>query len=342
MRRLTVLGAALTVATAAGAQTSNYTVTNVITTAQDSRLVNPWGLSRPPKNQMENAWWIADQVTGLSTLYTASGTILDLSVTIPAAGGSGSGSPTGTVNNAALKEFAFATLDGTISIWNAYEKPSVPGKRCFECHVGSATIVIDNSAAGASYQGLAIATNAATGSLTYYVANANGGVEVYDATTFSSVTLPAGAFTDARIPSTYTPAGIQAIGSEIFVTYNASAGGGTGYVDAFDTNGKLKLRLQNGWFNQPWGVVLAPATFGSFGGAILIGNTGSGWIGAYNRRTGAFEGFLQSGGADLFIPGLWALDFGDGSAQSGPTNVLYFNAVGADLTTGQFGAITAN
>jgi uncharacterized protein (TIGR03118 family) len=202
--------------------------------------------------------------------------------------------------------------------------------------------MVNHSTEGASYQGLTIAKNATSGAQTYYAANANGGIEAYDATSFSPVTLPAGAFTDAKVPKTYSPAGIQAIGSKIFVTYNAIAGGGTGFVDAYNTNGKLLLRLEQGWFNQPWGVALAPASFGAFSSAILVGNTGSGWIGAYNASTGAFLGFLESGGSDITIPGLWGLEFGNGSTESGPADVLYFNAGGASLTTGVFGAIAAN
>jgi uncharacterized protein (TIGR03118 family) len=341
MRITILLSAALLFAVGADAQT-NYAVTNVVTNAKDARLVNPWGLSHPAVNHHErNEWWVADQGSGYSTLYSANGEVLDLAVSIPAASGVGPGSPTGIASNSPIDVFAFVTLDGTISTWSADTAPSNPGKHCYQCHVSNANIVVNNSESGASYQGLTIATNAGTGTLAYYVANANGGVEVYDAATFSPVTLAAGAFTDSKIPGSYTPAGIQAIGSNIFVTYNASAGGGTGYVDAFDTDGKLVLRLENGWFNQPWGVTLAPADFGSFSSTILVGNTGSGWIGAYSAKTGAFKGFLQSGGTDLFIPGLWALAFGDGQRQSGPTDVLYFNAGGANQTTGVFGAIAA-
>ena len=100
--------------------------------------------------------------------------------------------------------------------------------------------MVNNSASGASYQGLTIAKNATSGLYTYYVANANGGVEAYDAASFSRVTLPAGAFMDSKVPASYTPAGIQAIGKDIYVTYNASAGGGTGFVGVFDTNGKFQ------------------------------------------------------------------------------------------------------
>jgi uncharacterized protein (TIGR03118 family) len=342
MRNILLQSAALMFAIGAHAQTNNYTVTSIVTNLQDAHLVNPWGLAHPPKHKLHNEWWAADEVSGLSTLYTADGNISPLMVTIPPASGGGTGSPTGIASPPSTVIFAFVTLDGTISTWDATSKPSKPGVRCYECHVGTATIVVNNSARGASYQGLTIATNVTSGTQTYYAANANAGVEAYDATSFSPLTLPAGAFTDARIPKAYTPAGIQALGSRIFVTYNRTAGGGTGYVDGFDTNGKLLLRLQNGWFNQPWGVVSTPANFGAFSNMILVGNTGSGWIGAYSKTSGTFEGFLQSGGSDLTVPGLWGLGFGDGTADSGPTDVLYFNAGGMQQTAGVFGEIAAN
>ena len=336
-----MLCAAALLPVGAGAQTTNYTVTNIVTSSQDARLVNPWGLSRPLKSTAkENEWWTSDQGTGLSTLYDANGTIVDLQVTVPPAPGSGNptGSPTGTVFNS--NNFVFATLDGTISNWYAGDNQNT-GSGCARCHVQQATIKVNNFAANASYQGLTVATNATSHAATYYAANANGGIEAYDAASFSPVTLPPGAFTDSKIPAGYTPAGIQGIGSKIYVTYNRNAGGGTGFVDAYNTNGKLLLRLQKGNFSQPWGVALAPANFGQFSNMILVGNTGSGWIGAYSATTGQFAGFLQSGGQDLTIPGLWGIVFGNGNVESGPTNVLYFNGGGANQTTGVFGAITA-
>ncbi len=347
MKKIIVLTAAAFLCTGAEAQTGSYTVANIVTNSQDAHLVNPWGISRAASKSVgENEWWISDQVTGLSTLYDANGSIVGLTVKVPAAGTTGPGSPTGTAAytiSGSNVNFAFATLDGTISYWNSQTPPVSPGKSCAACHVTTATIMVNNSAAGASYQGLTIAKNATSGAETFYAANANGGIEAYDAASFAPVTLPAGAFTDAKVPKTYSPAGIQAIGSKIYVTYNRTAGGGTGFVDAYTTNGKLLMRLQTGWFNQPWGVTLAPASFGAFGGMLLVGNTGSGWIGAYNATTGKFAGFLaDSTGYDVTIPGLWGLEFGNGSADSGPTTSLYFAAGGPNLTTGTFGVITAN
>jgi uncharacterized protein (TIGR03118 family) len=341
MTKLLVPSAALLFCAAAGAQTNNYTASNIVTNTQDSNLVNPWGLSRPSKASLkENEWWASDQVTGLSTLYYGNGTIVGLTVAIPSAI-SGPGSPTGTAFNPVNHNFAFATLDGLIVNWDAAVQNS-NRPSCAKCHTTTATIMVNRSAAGASYQGLTIAKNATSGAQTYYAANANGGIEAYDAASFAPVTLPAGAFTDPLIPKTYSPAGIQAIGAKIYVAYNAIAGGGTGYVDAYNNNGKRLLRLQTGWFNQPWGVALAPANFGAFSGMILVGNTGNGWIGAYSPTNGTFQGFLQSGAQNLTIPGIWGIEFGDGNTESGPTNVLYFNAGGPNLTSGVFGAITAN
>ena len=342
-----VLAATALVCVGVQAQTNSYTVTNIVTNSQDPHLVNPWGVSRAASKSIgENEWWISDQVTGLSTLYDANGSVVGLTVTIPPAGTSGPGSPTGTAAYTISKtnvNFAFATLDGTISYWNSQTRPGSPGKSCAQCHVTTANIMVNNSASGASYQGLTIAKNATSGAETFYAANANGGIEAYDAASFAPVTLPAGAFTDAKIPAAYSPAGIQAIGSKIFVTYNRTAGGGTGFVDAYSTNGKLVMRLQTGWFNQPWGVTQAPASFGAFSGMILVGNTGSGWIGAYDASTGKFAGFLDdSTGNAITLPGLWGLEFGNGSADSGPTTSLYFTDGGANLTTGTFGVITAN
>ena len=318
--------------------TNSYTLTNLITNQTDSHLVNPWGLSRPSSaSATENEWWTSDQATGLSTLYDANGTAVSLVVTIPPAGTTGTGSPTGTVFNA--NNFLFATLDGTISNWNANTKPTVPGTSCAKCHVTSATIMVNHSTAGAVYTGLTVAKNATSGAVTYYAANNNGGVEAYD-TSFNPVTL-SGSFVDPNIPPAYKPFGIQAVGAKIYVTfYNGSSGG---YVDVFDTNGNLQLSLAQGAFSEPWGIAQAPASFGAFSKTLLVGNTISGLIAAFNPSTGALVGVLKnSSGQKITIPGLWGIEFGDGSTESGPTTTLYFNGGGAGFSTGVFGAIAAN
>ena len=346
MRNITKINIALLLCAGAYGQsttTNSYTVKNIVTNTQDPHLLNPWGISRAAtKSVGENQWWVSDQVAGVSTLYTASGTITGLTVTIPPASGTGPGSPTGTAANTISSThvvFAFATLDGTISIWDSNTGPNGGSGSCAGCHTSTATIKVNNSPSGASYQGLTFVKNATSG--TYYAANNNGGVEAYDATTFAQISMPGG-FTDSKIPSTYAPAGIQAIGSKIYVAYNKISGGGTGFLDAFDTNGTLLLHFSSRYLNQPWGIARAPKTFGKFSNMLLVGNTGSGWIGAYNPTTAKFLGFLETGGQFVTIPNLWGIEFGNGSAATGPTNVLYFAGGGPNQTTGVFGSITAN
>jgi uncharacterized protein (TIGR03118 family) len=346
--RLVVI--ALLLCVVAGAQTNSYTVTPIVNNTQDPYLINPWGLSRPVSASVgENEWWAADNGTGYSTLYYAdkSGpqSLAPLVITVPSASGTVHGSPTGTAYNAAVgpgpgkENFTFATLDGTISNWNAGQQPAPGGSGCYRCHVSNATIVVNNSSAKASYTGLAIATNATTHAPTYYAANNQGSVEAYDAASFIPVPL-SGSFSDPTIPAAYKPFGVQAFGSVIVVTfYNGVSGG---YVDAFDTNGNRKGRLAQGSFSEPWGVALAPANFGAFSNMLLVGNTNSGWIAAFDPKSGAFKGFLNdSTGNPITIPGLWAIAFGNGNPKSGPVNTLYYNG-GGRYTTGVFGAITAN
>ncbi|MBA3912351.1 MAG: TIGR03118 family protein [Acidobacteriales bacterium] len=351
MKTTLLIAAALFVCLSAGAQTNSYTVTPIVNNTQDPYLINPWGLSRPVKSTLgENEWWASDNGTGYTTLYYAdrngSNSLAPLVISIPTALGAGVGSPTGTVYNGntgpgpGKNNFAFATLDGTISNWNAGQLPAVKGTGCYECHVTSATVVVNRGRAGASYTGLTIANAAGTNAPTFYAANNNAGVETYDAATFKHVVFT-GKFTDPQIPTSYKPYGIQTIGNNVWVTFfNGSAGG---FVDAFDVSGKLKKRLAQGSFSEPWGVAQAPANFGSLSNAILVGNVTSGWIAAFDSTTGAFKDYLRdSGGNIITLPGLWGISFGNGNHESGPTNTLYYAAGGVDEKTGVFGAITAN
>src|SRR5438105_295661 len=84
----------------------------------DSQLVNPWGIAFFPGGP----FWIADNNSGFSTIYDASGNKSALVVTIPPASGTGLGTPTGIVTNNTGHfngySFIFDTEDGTVSGWN--------------------------------------------------------------------------------------------------------------------------------------------------------------------------------------------------------------------------------
>jgi uncharacterized protein (TIGR03118 family) len=102
---------------------------------------------------------------------------------------------------------------------------------------------------------------------------------------------------------------------------------GNGFVDVFDFNGNLIQPLvSNGKLNSPWGLALAPAQFGDFSNALLVGNFGDGTINAYDPNIGTYLGTLQDAtGTVISIPGLWALRFGNG-VSAGDVNTLYFTA----------------
>jgi uncharacterized protein (TIGR03118 family) len=286
----------------------------------DSHLINPWGLSRGASTY----WWASDQGKGVSTLYDGLGNPQALVVTIPSANGIGAGSPTGTV--ALGSKFVFVTLDGTISAWSSGT---------------SAVIKVNNSTKGAFYTGCTVALRNSVATL--YVANNSGGaggIEAYD-TQFHAVTLPAGAFIDPNVPAGIPPYNVQIAGGKIYVTFsNGAPGAGLGYVSAFDTNGTLLLSLEHGtWMNAPWGIALAPANFGTFSHALLVGQLGSGVIVAFNPSTGNVAGVLKnSSGKPIVNNDLWALGFGNGGL-AGPTTTLYFTAGIGGYLHGLFGTI---
>jgi len=310
----------------------------------DTHLVNAWGLVAGPTTP----WWVANNGTLTSTLYNATGTAQTLVVSIP-------GPPTGVVFNgsagfvvrsgtaAGPALFIFATEDGKIAGWN----PNVPTPGSTQ-----ATVAVDNSAAGSVYKGLAIASTAA-GDRLYATDFHNGAVDVFNSA-FVPVNIP-GAFADHNLPAGYAPFGIQTIGTSVFVTYALQdadahddvAGVGHGYVDEYDTTGLLLRRVASkGRLNSPWGLALAPATFGAFAGALLVGNFGDGKINAFDlasaRGTGQAVqlGQLHSAtGAPLKIDGLWALQFGKGNANSGSTNSLFFTAGPGGESHGLFGRL---
>ena len=112
-------------------------------------------------------------------------------------------------------------------------------------------------------------------------------------------------------------------------------------MDVFNTNGYLIRRLiSRGPLDAPWGLVLAPAGFGRFSEALLVGNLGNGSINAFDFETGAFRGTLANRqGQPIQNAGLWALTFGNGSQGFNP-ETLYFDAGIDNFQHGLFGAIT--
>jgi len=237
--------------------------------------------------------------------------------------------------------FIFDGEDGTITAWNPAADPVVAGH-------STASLVIDNSGAGAVYKGLAYGTNA-RGNFLFATNFHSGAIEAYN-TSFQLTALD-GTFTDPNLPAGYAPFGIANIDGDLFVTYakqdaakhDPVRGDGLGFVDVFSTSGRFVRRFASrGVLNAPWGVVRAPIGFGAFGGDVLIGNFGNtgrfaGWITAFGNR-GEFRGELRRpDGRPVAIDGLWALSFGTFSGSDADT--LYFTAGPNDEADGLFGKL---
>jgi|CZLA01.1.fsa_nt_gi uncharacterized protein (TIGR03118 family) len=293
----------------------------------DKQLINPWGLVYGPSAP----FWLSDQGSGLSTLYDGNGVKQSLVVTVPAASGTGMGSPTGIVYNGSSEfqidnwtsAFLFSTLDGTISGWSHFDP-------------NNALIGVNNSAKGAVYTGLAI-TSKASGNFLYAADVANNKVDVYDGK-FKFVK----SFTDTSLPAGFAPSGIQDINGQVYVAFAATNGGSGGYIDIFNEDGTFVKTLIHGKpLNQPWGFAVAPANFGVLSSTLLISNnTNSGTINGFNPSTGAFVGTVKnSAGKPLHFNQIWGIEFGGGTAANGNTNQLFYTAGPNNNLNGVFGVI---
>jgi uncharacterized protein (TIGR03118 family) len=345
---------------------SAYRQTNLVSdspgvgTIEDPLLVNPWGISMGATSP----FWVANAGTSTSTLYRETSTTPLVKnpamphITIPG------GLPTGTVANPTATDFVlpgacasapcganflFASITGNITGWD----PNAPA-------AGSTTAVIAVSRSGSVYTGLAIGNNGG-GNFLYAADSKNNNIDVFNSS-FALQSEASFPFTDPTVgpqalPADYHVHNIQALGGELYVTYakiNPAPPNPAdpyirpgGAVNVFDFNGNFLRRVVlNGPLgaplSAPWGVAIAPATFGIFGDALLVGNfdfDGNGRISAYNKTTGAFLGQVQDeSGLLVNIDGLWGLQFGNGGNGGNP-NSLYFSAGLAHEQHGLFGKL---
>jgi len=334
-----------------GAYQQHNLVSDLPNTADqtDANLVNAWGIVFHPNGPV----WINNNGTGTSTLYDGKGEPFPvgtpLVVHIPVSTTDASpGNPTGIVFNSSTTDFLltkdttsapsafiFASESGVITAWAS------------TVDAMNALVQVDNSTASSPpiYKGLALAGNG-TGHFLYATDFHNGKIDVFDAT-FKPATL-AGNFTDPNLPEGFAPFGIRNINGDVYVTYAKQdadkkddvPGKGLGLVNVFDANGNLRHRFAaDEPLNAPWGLTLAPASFGRFRGRLLVGNFGDGTILAYDLATGQFHGRLkQADGTELTIDGLWGLSFGNGVLDQ-PTDTLFFTAGPQGEAHGLYGRI---
>jgi len=340
---------------AATAPTPTFIQTNLISDGTvpaaktDPNLINPWGVSFGT-----SPFWISDNGTGLASVDSVTGANITLNaipaVTIPPAmPGGPPAAVTGQVANpfpsafvlpdGSPAAFLFATEDGTISGWNTGTQAVTLVNNNTNSAAGDAA-----SKTGAVYKGLAIGTSASGPTL--YAANfRHGTVDMFNASL-----KPIKSFTDAAVPAGFAPFNVQMLDGKLFVTFAQQdptkhddvAGAGHGFVDAFDLNGNMLGRVASGGtLDSPWGLAIAPPTFGSFANDLLVGNFGDGTINVFNPTTDAFLGQLTgANGKPLVNQSLWALTPGNGGA-AGDVNTIYFTAGLQSEQHGLFGSIIA-
>ncbi len=298
----------------------------------DPLLANPWGLAR----SAGGPWWLADNDTGWSTIYTATGKQESIRVLIPTAGNgptsptglNGPGTPTGIVYNGSSTDFQvqgksasfiYATLDGTISAW-------APG-----VNANQSTLVVDNSANKAMYTALAI-TSKPSGNFLYAADNTNNHVDMFDGN-FKLVQ----SFSDPSIPSTFSVFGIQDINGLVYVAYAVPNVGAGGYIDLFTEDGTfVKTLIQGAPLNQAWGIAAAPGNFGPLSNTLLVSNNSvEGTINAFDPIDGKFVGTIKGqNGKPIELNNLWGIAFGGNNASSGAYNELYVT-VGQGIGTAE-------
>jgi uncharacterized protein (TIGR03118 family) len=293
--------------------------------------LNGWGMVSLP----DGSFCVANPFsTGLATFYDRSGHVLPQTITVPASAAHPFGTvglPTGIVYNptsdfvisangkSAPALLIFDSFDGTISGWNPDVDPT------------HAIVMVDNGAAGDIYTGLDMAQNSQGQNVLYAADFTQNRVEMFDGN-FN----PIGHFTDASVTSiepSFHPWSVQALNGELYVTFASLANTHGGVVDVFDTDGNLLRQFAanapgEGPLENPWGITQAPANFGAYSNDLLIGNVaGAGNINVFDPATGAYLGQLDKpDGTPIAITGLWDLEFGDGTPNSGKTNELFFDA----------------
>jgi len=327
---------ALAIAVSAHAQ---YTQTNLVSDGFvpaahiDPNLVNPWGLAF----NSTGPFWIADNGPSVSTLYNSTGTPFPVANPLVVNVLPPDSAPTGLVfnggtgftvtKNGVTKPalFIFVTEGGQISGWNPQVDPT------------HAIVASDESDEGAIYKGAALMDNH------LYVTNFTGGtVDVYNSQFHEFAH-----FTDSHVPAGYKPFGIEPIGNHMLaVTFALKsgdddvAGPGHGIVDLFSEGGFLIRRFATGGaLNSPWGIAVAPGSFGPASNKLLIGNFGDGRINVYSQ-TGVFMGPLRDTNGDPIVnDGLWSIRFGNGGL-AGDTHTLFFTAGINGEQDGLFGGIS--
>jgi len=249
------------------------------------------------------------------------------------------GMPTGVVANTGdgfkveglRSDFIEATEDGTISVLHSTSPIAIRA--------------VDHSKMGAVYKGLALVTESGGAQILLAANFRSGIIEAFDSN-FAPFHLQ-GTFQDPAAPEGFAPLGIHVIAdNRVVVTFaqqNSSkhdpvTASGAGFVSLFDFEGNFLHRIASGGtLNAPMGAAIAPATFGSFASALLVGNFGDGTINAFDMHSQTFLGQLKdSNGRVLITPSLRELFV----APKVHPNTLFLTALDNSARHSMFAEVT--
>jgi uncharacterized protein (TIGR03118 family) len=335
----------------------------------DPNLSNPWGIQFGYAGPV----LIGNNSTGIVTPYLAIPPAIGAShFTIPSRAGSGAAITSIAAFGVADPDLTppgvhvhlgplFCTQDGAIAGVYAPTNIVLPATIIIPEIIIKTLVIktlVDNSASGAAYTGCTggASPSGQPGAPFFYAANFNRGtIDVFDS---GLQPVPdSAAFVDPAVPAGFAPFNLLNFNGKLYVTYarqdaakrTAVAGAGSGYLAVFDYSGKLLATLvSQGPLDAPWGMAIAPSTFGDFGGMLLVGNSGDGRINVFDPNSGAFQGTLADiQNNPIAVPGLRALSFAPPSATpplafaAGDPSTLYFTAATAG-PHGVFGSIQSN
>ena len=335
----------------------------------DPNMLNSWGFAI----NHDGLLWVANNKSGLVSLYLGDGQPTSTMVLIPTPDGVGQGSPTGLVldrENRFRIPFGLAkasssdeegedgdesddsedvcgdspailivaTEEGALAAWS----PSLGTDK--------ALIVADHSGERAVYKGLALA-KFRDDHLLYATDFYNAKVDIFDSNFQRIDTIQ----NPSAIPDGYAPFGVHVIGRQLYVTYakqlmpemhQDEIGLGNGYVSVFKLNGEFQRNLiSRGPLNSPWAVTTAPESFGAYGRKLLVGNAGDGVINVFDRRTGEFKGFIAGPSGPVTIDGLWGISIRKVPESLAPEEMgfsrygLYFTAGPNQRIDGELGVL---
>jgi uncharacterized protein (TIGR03118 family) len=339
---------------------NDFTQTNLVASKSsfgaklvDPNLTNAWGMAAGATSPL----WVSDNNSGNASVYSGgvNGSAVTLDLTVPVPGSN----PTGQVVNT-TSDFPVGGSTGSPASFivdsDSIGTSQSPGE--VAAWDGGKSFVVEDSPTGgpggttpanAVFKGLAI-SSAPTGGPELFAADvANARIDVFN-DDFSPLSTP-GEFVDPALPTGYAPFNVQVLQGDVFVSYGKQnkahtdvvPGAGLGYVDVYSVNGALLKHLISGGsgspLDEPWGMAIAPKGFGPFGGKLLVGNLGNGWINAFNPKTGKYLGALEtSGGSPIAIAGLWGLRVGN--SAFGGSSALVFSAGPGGYNDGLVGTLT--